>query len=124
MELQAQEYLKQKNWIQAIDLYNKLLSNKQITLEQVISYLTIRAECFMEINNYQAVIADSKQVIKLIQDHNNHNVCLARKRLIHCLCLLKRFTGKCLPSAYIIFLLNSACLGRHYKLVNNIIKIV
>ncbi|KAJ8965500.1 hypothetical protein NQ314_004088 [Rhamnusium bicolor] len=92
MDMQAQEYFKQKNWIQAIDLYNKLLGNKQNTIEQIISYLTNRAQCFLELNNYQAVIIDSKNIIKLAQDHN-YNVCLARKRLIHCLYLLKRFAG-------------------------------
>ncbi|KAJ8919966.1 hypothetical protein NQ315_006495 [Exocentrus adspersus] len=91
MELQAQKYLKQKNWTQAIDLYNKLLENEQNTMEQVVGYLTERAECFMETNNYQAVIADSKHVIQLFEDHDDYNVTLARKRLIHCFCLLKRF---------------------------------
>nr|XP_023024171.1 probable helicase with zinc finger domain isoform X1 [Leptinotarsa decemlineata] len=91
MELQAQEYLKQKNWIQAIDLYNKLLSNKQNTIELIVSYLTDRAECFLELNNHHGVIVDSKNIIKLSQDHTSYNVCLARKRLIHSLYMLKMF---------------------------------
>ncbi|CAH1119647.1 unnamed protein product [Phaedon cochleariae] len=92
MESQAQEYLKQKNWNKAIELYTRLLRNNgQNTVEQVISYLTDRAECFLEMNNHPAVIVDSKDIIKLSQDHGSYNVCLARKRLIHSLYMLKRF---------------------------------
>lgn len=94
MEVEAQECLRQKNWIQAIDLYNRLLNNKKNTIEQVVSFLTDRAECYLEMNNHQAVISDSKHIIKLSPDINNYNVCLARKRLIHSLFMLKRYTGK------------------------------
>lgn len=94
MEVQAQECLRQKNWLQAIDLYNRLLNNKKNTIEQVVSFLTYRAECYLELNNYQAVISDSKHIIKLLLDINNYNVCLARKRLIHSFYMLKRNTGK------------------------------
>lgn len=94
MEVQAQECLRQKNWIKAIELYNKLLSNKKISVEQVVSFLTDRAECYLELNNHQAVITDSKHIIKLSPDINNYNVCLARKRIINSLYMLKRFTGK------------------------------
>lgn len=94
MELQAQEYLKQKNWVQAIELLNKLLTNKQNSVEQIVGYLTDRAECFLELNNHQAVIIDSKNIIKLCPDQTNYNVCLARKRLIHSLYMIKRYTGK------------------------------
>lgn len=94
MEVQAQECLRQKNWIQAIDLYNRLLNNKKNTIEQIVCFLTDRAECYLELNNHQAVISDSKHIIKLSPDINNYNVCLARKRLIHSLFMLKRYTGK------------------------------
>lgn len=94
MEVQAQEFLRQKNWMQAIDLFNRLLTNKNSSVEQVVSYLTDRAECYLELNNHQAVITDSKHIIKLSPDINNYNVCLARKRLIHSLYMLKRYTGK------------------------------
>lgn len=94
MEEQAQDFLRQKCWVQAIDLYNRLLNNKTISVEQVVSYLTDRAECYLELNNHQAVITDSKHIIKLSPDINNYNVCLARKRLIHSLYMLKRYTGK------------------------------
>lgn len=94
MDVQAQEYLQQKNWVQAIDLYNKLLTNKKNSIEQIVSYLTDRAECYLELNNHQAVITDSKHIVKLSPDNNSYNVCLARKRLIHSLYMMKRYTGK------------------------------
>lgn len=94
MDLQAQEFMKQKNWLQAIELFNKLLANKHNSLDQVINYFTDRAECFLELQNYACVIVDSKSVIKLSPDKNSYNVCLARKRLIHSLYSLKKYTGK------------------------------
>ncbi|KAJ8977194.1 hypothetical protein NQ317_018077 [Molorchus minor] len=104
MDLQAQEYLKQKNWIQAIDIFNKLLGNQQNTLDQVISYLSDRAECFMELNNYQAAI-----------DPNSYNVNLARKRLIHSLYLLKRYAEADIAARDWLILLQELDINKEVK---------
>ncbi|XP_056643763.1 probable helicase with zinc finger domain [Diorhabda sublineata] len=117
MEMQAQEYLKQKNWVQAIELLNKLLTNNQNSIEQLVSYLTDRAECFLELNNHQAVIIDSKSIIKLCPDQTNYNVCLARKRLIHSLYMIKRFTEADIAAKDWLMLIQESDVNKEIKAV-------
>lgn len=94
MEVQANEYLRQKDWTKAVDLYNKLLQNQQINKQQIVSYLLGRSECLLELGCHEAVVIDCKNIIKLIAGKNeNGNDSRARKRLVHALFLLKRFTG-------------------------------
>lgn len=94
MEVQANEYLRQKDWTKAVDLYNKLLQNQQINKQQIVSYLLGRSECFLELGRHEAAVADCKNIIKMLAGRNeNHSGSKARKRLVHALYLLKRFSG-------------------------------
>lgn len=94
MEAQANEFLRKKEWARAAELYNQLLINKQVTKSQMVAYLLGRSECFLELGQHEAVVADCRRIIKLLADKiEDINGSRARKRLVHALFSLRRFAG-------------------------------
>lgn len=98
-EAQAHEFVRKKEWIRAIELYDQLLSvgfNKQINKDRVVSCLLGRSECCLELGRHEAVVADCRRIIKLLADGNENNTgARARRRLVHALFSLRRFSGAC-----------------------------
>lgn len=94
MEAQANEFLGKKEWARAAEIFNQLLMNKQVTKQQIVAYLLGRSECFLELGQHEAVVADCRRIIKLLADKNEDiNVSRARRRLVHALFSLRRFGG-------------------------------
>lgn len=98
-EAQAHEFVRKKEWIRAVELYDQLLSvgfNKQINKDRVVACLLGRSECCLELGRHEAVVADCRRIIKLLADGNENNSgARARRRLVHALFSLRRFSGAC-----------------------------
>lgn len=94
MEAKANEYVRKKEWTRAAEIYNQLLLNKHLNKQQIVAYLLGRSECFLELRQHEAVVADCRRVIRLLADRKDDNVSNARRRLVYALLALHRFAGK------------------------------
>lgn len=99
-EAEAHELVRRKEWSRAVDLYDELLGNgalgKNISKERVVACLLGRSECCLELGRHEAVVADCRRIIKLLADgHENSTGARARRRLVHALYSLRRFSGIC-----------------------------
>lgn len=95
-EAQAHELVRRKEWTRAIDLYDQLLSSglNKHSRERVVACLLGRSECYLELGRHEAVVADCRKIIKLLADANENNTgARARRRLVHALFSLRRFSG-------------------------------
>lgn len=96
-EAQAHELVRRKEWIRAVEIYDQLLStglNKNISKERVVACLLGRSECCLELGKHEVVVADCRRIIKLLADGNENNTgARARRRLVHALFSLRRFSG-------------------------------
>lgn len=96
-EAQAHELVRRKEWTRAVELFDQLLGsgiNKQITKERVVACLLGRSECCLELGRHEAVVQDCRRIIKLLADANENNTgARARRRLVHALFSLRRFSG-------------------------------
>lgn len=94
MDIQAHELLNRREWTKAAELYNQLLRNKDIHLQECITYLLGRSECFYNLGQYEAVVADCRTIINLlIEEIDVEGETIARKRLVYALFQLRRFAG-------------------------------
>lgn len=94
MDIQAHELLNRREWTKAAEIYNQLLRNKEIHLQECITYLLGRSECFYNLGQYEAVVADCRTIINLLVDEIDvEGETIARKRLVYALFQLRRFTG-------------------------------
>lgn len=94
MDGQAHELLSRREWTKAAELYNQLLRNKEIHVQECVSYLSGRSECFYNLGQYEAVVADCRTIINLLTDEIDvENESIARKRLVYALFQLRRFAG-------------------------------
>lgn len=102
LEAEAHELVRRKEWVRAIELYDQLLggsnNGKQqinINRERVVACLLGRSECCLELGRHEAVVSDCRRIIKLLADGNEqNNSARARRRLVHALFSLRRFSGK------------------------------
>lgn len=96
-EAQAHELVRRKEWLRALELYDQLLQsglNKQISKERVVACLLGRSECCLELGRHELVVSDCRKIIKLLADGNESNTgTRARRRLVHALFSLRRFSG-------------------------------
>lgn len=94
-ELQAAECVRQKQWSQAVQLYDQILNNNynyKCPKDKIISCLMGRSECNVELEKYDAVLQDCRKLIKLVNESDRSNVgARARQRLVRSLFKLKRF---------------------------------
>lgn len=97
-EAQAHELVRRKEWSKALELYDQLLTTgltKHVSKERVVACLLGRSECCLELGRHEAVVADCRKIIKLLADANeNNNGSRARRRLVHALFSLRRFSGE------------------------------
>ena len=96
-EVQAHEFLRRKEWGRAAELFDQLLGpalNNGMPKERVVGYLLGRSECCLELGRHEAVVSDCRRIIKLLADADcsNNNGARARRRLVHALFSLRRFT--------------------------------
>ncbi|KAI4471147.1 dna2/nam7 helicase family [Holotrichia oblita] len=91
MEAKAIEHVRKKEWIRAAEIYNQLLLNKHLNKQQTVAYLLNRSECFLELRQHEAVVADCRRVIRLLADRKDDNESNARRRLVYALLALHRF---------------------------------
>lgn len=102
LEAEAHELVRRKDWVRAIEIYDQLLggsnATKQpinISRERVVACLLGRSECCLELGRHEAVVSDCRRIIKLLADGNEHNnSARARRRLVHALFSLRRFSGE------------------------------
>lgn len=94
MEAKAIEHVRKKEWIRAAEIYNQLLLNKHLNKQQIVAYLLNRSECFLELRQHEAVVADCRKVISVLADRKDDNESNARRRLVYALLALHRFAGK------------------------------
>lgn len=95
MEAKANEHVRKKEWTKAAEIYNQLLLNKHLNKQQIVAYLLGRSECFLELRQHEAVVADCRKVIRLLGDRKgDDNESNARRRLVYALLGLQRFAGK------------------------------
>lgn len=90
MEQQAKDYLGKRDWLKAVELYNKLLLTKPHNKDTVVSYLDGRSQCLLELGQYEGVVNDCKKILKLsdCKDDGNDKV---RSRLVQALFALQRY---------------------------------
>lgn len=96
-EAQAHEFLRRREWGRAAELFDQLLGpslNNGIPKEKVVGFLLGRSECCLELGRHEAVVSDCRRVIKLLADVDcgSNNGARARRRLVHALFSLRRFT--------------------------------
>lgn len=94
LEAQAQELLRHREWVMALELFDTLLSQalvKNVPKERIVAYLLGRSECFLELGRHEAVVSDCRKIIKLIDGVNGHTGARAWRRLVHALFTLQRF---------------------------------
>lgn len=96
-EAEAHDLVRRKEWARAIELYDQLLGSglgKHISKERVVACLLGRSECCLELGRHEAVVSDCRRIIKLLADGNENNSgARARRRLVHALFSLRRFSG-------------------------------
>lgn len=94
MDEQAHELLSRGEWTKAAEIYNQLLRNKEINAQECVTYLLGRSECFYQLKQFEAVVADCRTIIKLlIEEIDSESETIARKRLVYALFQLRRFSG-------------------------------
>lgn len=94
-ETQAHDLLRQRDWQSAIQLYDQLLSSPTIqsTTEQTIAHLIGRTECQLELKLYDNLVVDCRRLLLLLLETDaSSTVSRVRRRLIHGLYRLKRYT--------------------------------
>lgn len=94
MEAKAYEHVRKKEWARAAEIYNQLLLNKHLNKQLIVTYLLGRSECFLELRQHEAVVADCRRVIRLLAERKeDDNQSKARRRLVYALLALQRFAG-------------------------------
>lgn len=94
MDVQAHELLSRREWTKAAELFNQLLRSKDINVQECISYLLGRSDCFYNLGQYEAVVADCRTIINLLTEEIDvESESIARKRLVYALFQLRRFAG-------------------------------
>lgn len=98
-ESQAHDLLCQKEWQSAMQLYDQLLTCPNASLvtkpskERTIAYLIGRTECQLELKLYENLVTDCRRLLLLlIETDATSTVSRIRRRLIHGLYRLKRYT--------------------------------
>jgi len=95
-ELRAHEYLRRKEWVQAVALFNQLLEpikSYETQNERVVELLSGRSECFSELGKYENVVNDCQKIIKLSSNSGglSKHGSRAHRRLVLALVALQRF---------------------------------
>lgn len=97
-EAQAHELVRRKEWVNAVQMFDQLLSptttNFKTTNVRIIGCLFGRTECYLELKNYDAAIADCRRLLKMLSETDEEacsTTARIRRRLIHALYKLKRF---------------------------------
>lgn len=98
-EILAHDLVRQKDYTNAINEYDSILSptttNFKIPKDQIIGCLVGRTECYLQLKNYDAAVADCKRLLKMITNAELSDLSSTkfriRIRLIHALYKLKRF---------------------------------
>ncbi|XP_069701486.1 probable helicase with zinc finger domain isoform X2 [Periplaneta americana] len=96
-EAQAHEFLRRREWVRAAELFDQLLGpalNNGTPKERVVGFLLGRSECCLELGRHEAVVSDCRRIIKLLADAEcgSNNGARARRRLVHALFSLRRFS--------------------------------
>lgn len=94
-EARAQELLRRKEWYRAKTIFDQLLGpdfSAIMSKDRVISYLVGRSECCSELGLFESAVLDCHNTIKLLPDGVSNNVAKVRRRLVHALISLRRFT--------------------------------
>lgn len=101
----AHDLLRQKDWLPALQLYEQLLLNvssaatptKTATVDQTIAHLIGLTECQLQLNQYENLVTDCRRLLPLLLlddtvTEASSTVTRIRRRLIHGLYCLKRYT--------------------------------
>lgn len=97
-EILAHDLVRQKDYTNAINEYDSILSsatnNFKTPKDQIIGCLIGRTECYLQLKNYDAAVADCKRLLKMVTSAELADVTSTkfriRIRLIHALYKLKR----------------------------------
>lgn len=98
-EIIAHDLVRQKDYTNAIHEYDSILSsattNFKTPKDQIIGCLYGRTECYLQLKNYDAVVADCKRLLKMVTNAELTDASSTkfriRIRLVHALYKLKRF---------------------------------
>lgn len=94
MEVQAANYVKNREWSLALELYNKLLQNQNNGEQQLISYCLDRCECLYHLGHHEMVINDCRHILKSFNGkYNSTHEPRTRIHLIRSLFAINRFAG-------------------------------
>ncbi|EFA00306.1 probable helicase with zinc finger domain [Tribolium castaneum] len=91
MEVQAANHVKNREWAQALEIYNKLLQKQENGEEQLVSYCLDRSECLYHLGHHERVITDCKHILKSFSGkYNSTNEPRTRIQLIRSLFAINR----------------------------------
>lgn len=94
MDVQATNFVKNREWGLALDSYNKLLQKSNNSEQDILTYLLDRSECLYQLGHHESVISDCREILKTFGGkYNNLNEPRTRTIMMRSLFAVYRLAG-------------------------------
>ncbi|XP_022919640.1 probable helicase with zinc finger domain [Onthophagus taurus] len=92
MDKEASDFVDNKQWGPALEIYTKLLHSPGLDKQQFLFYIYMRMGCLSELGQHEGVINDSRAILELlgVGEENERIEFKVRQRLVYSLLSLQR----------------------------------